>query len=66
MAMIDVYGALADKHELAVDLATALRMLEQVQDIAMSRGTPRRWCMTSALAVWPASTATATVSAFGS
>jgi hypothetical protein len=40
MAMIDVHGAtgtLADKHELAVDLATAVMTIEQIPDIAMSR-----------------------------
>jgi phenylpyruvate tautomerase PptA (4-oxalocrotonate tautomerase family) len=38
--MIDVYaaaGTFADKHQLAVDLATAVMTIEQVPDIAMFR-----------------------------
>ncbi len=40
MPMIDVYataGTFADKHQLAVDLATALMTIEQVPDIPMFR-----------------------------
>ena len=40
MPMIDVYaaaGTFADKHQLAVDLATAVMTIEQVPDIAMFR-----------------------------
>jgi phenylpyruvate tautomerase PptA (4-oxalocrotonate tautomerase family) len=40
MPMIDVYaaaGAFADKHKLAVDLATAVMTIEQVPNIAMFR-----------------------------
>jgi phenylpyruvate tautomerase PptA (4-oxalocrotonate tautomerase family) len=40
MPMIDVYattGTFADKHQLAVDLATAVMTIEQVPNIAMFR-----------------------------
>ena len=40
MPMIDVYataGTFADKHQLAVDLATAVMTIEQVPDIPMFR-----------------------------
>lgn len=40
MPMIDVYaasGTFPDKHQLAVDLATAVKDVEQVPDIAMFR-----------------------------
>ena len=40
MPMIDAYaaaGTFADKHQLAVDLATAVMTIEQVPDIAMFR-----------------------------
>lgn len=40
MPMIDVYavtGTFADRHQLAVDLATAVMTIEQVPDIAMFR-----------------------------
>ena len=40
MTMIDVYataGTFADKHQLAVDLATAVMTIEQVPDIPMFR-----------------------------
>src|SRR5882757_3254240 len=40
MPMIDIYaaaGTFADKHQLAVDLATAVMTIEQVPDIAMFR-----------------------------
>ncbi|HZX03410.1 hypothetical protein [Kribbella sp.] len=40
MPMIDVYavsGTFSDKHQLAVDLATALMRIEQVPDIPMFR-----------------------------
>ena len=40
MPMIDVYataGTFPDKHQLAVDLATAVMTIEQVPDIAMFR-----------------------------
>jgi phenylpyruvate tautomerase PptA (4-oxalocrotonate tautomerase family) len=40
MPMIDVYaaaGMFPDRHQLAVDLATAVMMIEQVPDIAMFR-----------------------------
>ncbi len=41
MPMIDAYavaGTFADKHQLAVDLATAVMTIEQVPDIPMFRG----------------------------
>jgi phenylpyruvate tautomerase PptA (4-oxalocrotonate tautomerase family) len=41
MPMIDTYaaaGTFADKHQLAVDLATAVMTIEQVPDIPMFRG----------------------------
>ena len=41
MPMIDAYaaaGTFADKHHLAVDLATAVMTIEQVPDIPMFRG----------------------------
>ena len=45
MPMIDVYataGTFADKHKLAVDLATAVMVVEGVPDIPMFRqNTPR-------------------------
>ena len=40
MPMVDVYastGTFADKHQLAVDLASAVMQVEQVPDIAMFR-----------------------------
>ncbi|BCY11810.1 hypothetical protein [Actinoplanes sp. L3-i22] len=40
MPMIDVYaapGTFADRHQLAIDLATAVKEVEQVPDIAMFR-----------------------------
>ena len=40
MPMIDVYatvGTFADKHQLAIDLATAVKTIEQVPDIPMFR-----------------------------
>src|SRR6202043_464435 len=40
MPMIDVYataGTFADKHQLAIDLATAVMTIEQVPDIPMFR-----------------------------
>jgi phenylpyruvate tautomerase PptA (4-oxalocrotonate tautomerase family) len=40
MPMIDVYaaaGTFADRHQLAVDLATAVKTIEQVPDIPMFR-----------------------------
>jgi phenylpyruvate tautomerase PptA (4-oxalocrotonate tautomerase family) len=40
MPMIDVYatvGTFADKHQLAIDLASALKTIEQVPDIPMFR-----------------------------
>ena len=44
MPMIDIYaaaGTFADKHQLAVDLATAVMTIEQVPDIPMFRKNTR-------------------------
>ena len=63
MPMIDVYattGTFADKHQLAVDLASTVMRVEQVPDIPMFRRTRRHSSMNSRRGTCRTSTARAT------
>ena len=69
MPMIDAYaaaGTFTDKHQLAVDLATAIMTIEQVPDIPMFRKNTAAFVHDLAAGSWPTSTATVTMSAFRS
>ena len=63
MPMIDVYataGTFADKHQLAIDLATAVMTIEQVPDIPMFRQNTAAFVHDlPAGDIWPTSTARA-------
>jgi hypothetical protein len=66
MPMIDAYaaaGTCADKHQLAVDLATAVMAIEQVPDIPMFRKNTAAFVHDLQRTASPTSTATATMSA---